>query len=343
MHSLTQFLEFMLLDRRDEWLAARLEDLDYDGIEAAVRKYPLVEGVKKNEVEKELGYFLNNAPRMRYHWFRGRGLFVGSGVVEASCKTIVGQRLKQAGMHWTVNGADAEALEKAGIVFVCQDSYCGNDKMKDRLKKEGHEMLLKYHDYDVPYLPSAPDFEQMKKQPLYKKYSETELKEAFDRDLAKYSEQKAEYENKIATGAYILAFCVEGDKKGNYYYIEIKKSEKKGSSKDFNLETADLKAIQYEIERIETREKRSKELDANKVHERIIKALKEDKELEKLPEAFTPTDRAIMVFLIQKQISYHSRDKIKKITGISIGYDMENNPEKNYNLLYNLQWKSWPL
>lgn len=44
--------------------------------------------------------------RMRYHWFRGRGLFVGSGVVEARCKTVGGPRLKQAGMHWTVNGAD---------------------------------------------------------------------------------------------------------------------------------------------------------------------------------------------------------------------------------------------
>ena len=109
LHSLTRSLEFMLGDRRDEWLAARLEDLDYgdiDGIEAAVREYPLV-GVKKDEVEKELGYFLKNAPRMRYQWFRSRGLFVGSGVVEASCKTVVGQRLKQAGMHWTVAGADA--------------------------------------------------------------------------------------------------------------------------------------------------------------------------------------------------------------------------------------------
>jgi hypothetical protein len=109
LHSLTRSLEFMLLDRRDEWLAARLEDLDYgyiDGIEAAVRQYPL-EGVKKDEAERELGYFLNNAPRMRYHWFRQCGLFVGSGVVEASCKTVVAQRLKQAGMHWTVAGADA--------------------------------------------------------------------------------------------------------------------------------------------------------------------------------------------------------------------------------------------
>jgi hypothetical protein len=109
LHSLTRSLEFMLPDRKDEWLAARLADLDYgciDGIEAAVREYPL-EGTKKDETEKELGYFLNNAPRMRYHWFRSRGLFTGSGVVEAGCKAVIGQRLKQSGMHWTVSGAES--------------------------------------------------------------------------------------------------------------------------------------------------------------------------------------------------------------------------------------------
>jgi hypothetical protein len=111
LHSLTRCLEFMLGDRKQEWLAARMEDLDYgyiDGIEAAVRKYPL-EGVKKEEAGRELGYFLNNAPRMRYNWFRSRGLFVGSGVVESGCKAVIGQRLKMSGMRWTVPGADAIA------------------------------------------------------------------------------------------------------------------------------------------------------------------------------------------------------------------------------------------
>ena len=48
-------------------------------------------------------------PHMRYHWFRQCGLFVGSGLVEAGCKSVIGHRLKRAGMHWTVNGADAIA------------------------------------------------------------------------------------------------------------------------------------------------------------------------------------------------------------------------------------------
>jgi hypothetical protein len=111
IHDLARKLEFMLLDRKEEWLAARLEDLDHgdvDGICKATRVYPL-QGVKKDEIDTALGYFENNAPRMRYHWFRQCGLFAGSGLVEAGCKSVLGHRLKRAGMHWTINGADAIA------------------------------------------------------------------------------------------------------------------------------------------------------------------------------------------------------------------------------------------
>jgi hypothetical protein len=107
LHGLARLLEFMLGDRKDAWLAARLQDLDYgdiDGICRAGRAYRLG-GIKKDELDTALGYFENNAPRMRYHWFRQCGLFVGSGVVEAGCKTVIGQRLKLSGMHWTVVGA----------------------------------------------------------------------------------------------------------------------------------------------------------------------------------------------------------------------------------------------
>ncbi len=134
LHSLTRSLEFMLLDRKEEWLAARLEDLDYgdiDGIEAAVRRYPL-DGVKKDEVEKELGYFLNNAPRMRYKWFRSRGLFVGSGVVESGCKAVIGQRLKMSGMRWTVAGAGAIATLR------CQQA----SRPEDRIWPARHNQTL---------------------------------------------------------------------------------------------------------------------------------------------------------------------------------------------------------
>src|SRR5215831_3629422 len=55
--------------------------------------------------DRHLGYFETNAHRMRYAHFQSLGMFTGSGVVEAGCKAVIGQRLKLSGMHWTVPGA----------------------------------------------------------------------------------------------------------------------------------------------------------------------------------------------------------------------------------------------
>lgn len=59
------------------------------------------------KIRNEAGYFATNAARMNYPKFRKQHLFVGSGVIEAGCKTIIGHRLKQSGMFWTVKGANA--------------------------------------------------------------------------------------------------------------------------------------------------------------------------------------------------------------------------------------------
>lgn len=62
---------------------------------------------KTQELQKMLGYFRENADLMRYADFRLAGHFVGSGVVEAGCRTVIGQRLKHSGMFWSVRGANA--------------------------------------------------------------------------------------------------------------------------------------------------------------------------------------------------------------------------------------------
>jgi len=64
-------------------------------------------GIRRKAIKKEIGYFRNNLERMRYGDYFREGLFVGSGVVEAGCKTIIGKRLKQSGMQWTVRGANS--------------------------------------------------------------------------------------------------------------------------------------------------------------------------------------------------------------------------------------------
>jgi hypothetical protein len=59
------------------------------------------------KIRTEADYFETNTERMRYPKFRRQHLFVGSGVIEAGCKTIIGDRLKRSGMFWTVRGANA--------------------------------------------------------------------------------------------------------------------------------------------------------------------------------------------------------------------------------------------
>jgi hypothetical protein len=97
-------------ERGKAWVAARRDELDAGEIEVIVteiRKLRSRDPNAKEELRKEAEYFETNQLRMSYKHFRARGLFVGSGVIEAGCKTVIGQRLKQSGMRWTVAGANA--------------------------------------------------------------------------------------------------------------------------------------------------------------------------------------------------------------------------------------------
>lgn len=59
------------------------------------------------EVIREIQYFRRNRRRMQYARYRREGLMIGSGPVEAACKSVVGGRLKGTGMRWSAAGADA--------------------------------------------------------------------------------------------------------------------------------------------------------------------------------------------------------------------------------------------
>jgi hypothetical protein len=84
--------------------------LDKGKIEKLVLSLRLIDSTNPDVIEKirlEADYFEKNAARMRYPKFRRQHLFVGSGVIEAGCKTVIGSRLKQSGMFWTVRGANS--------------------------------------------------------------------------------------------------------------------------------------------------------------------------------------------------------------------------------------------
>lgn len=104
----------------DEWIKL----LEAGEIETLAEKIRGVSGLSDELKEKattEANYFTENAERMRYKKFKGMKLFVGSGVIEAGCKTVIGRRLKQSGMFWSLQGANAM------IALRCADLSCNDD------------------------------------------------------------------------------------------------------------------------------------------------------------------------------------------------------------------------
>lgn len=93
-----------------ERLKTLLKEAD-DGAERVIRvlKYHWgrARGRKRERLRVQLTYFRNQRHRMHYAEYIRDGLPIASGVMEASCKTLVTQRLKQSGMSWTLAGGQA--------------------------------------------------------------------------------------------------------------------------------------------------------------------------------------------------------------------------------------------
>ncbi|MCY4320549.1 MAG: UPF0236 family protein, partial [Alphaproteobacteria bacterium] len=81
-------------------------------------------------IERELAFFRKHRKRMRYRDLSDRSLAIGSGVVEAACKTLVTQRLKRSGMRWGLQGGQAvltvRALIKSGRFDRAWDTLMGD-------------------------------------------------------------------------------------------------------------------------------------------------------------------------------------------------------------------------
>lgn len=92
-------------DLAKHWTRERQQELEaghLDSVLHALRRHPDSE-TARNCIE----YLQNNRSRLRYAAFRAAGLCTSTAVVEAGCKVTVCTRLKRAGMHWSVRGANA--------------------------------------------------------------------------------------------------------------------------------------------------------------------------------------------------------------------------------------------
>jgi hypothetical protein len=92
------------------WVQAQKADLAHSHLRAVLHQirllYPRPQPLPE-VVRQAVGYFFHNRHRMDYAAYRQAGLPIGSGTIESACKTVVQARMKQAGMRWSRDGAQA--------------------------------------------------------------------------------------------------------------------------------------------------------------------------------------------------------------------------------------------
>jgi hypothetical protein len=97
--------------RRNQWIGLHqkrwLDKGKIAKLVASLRSIQTADPELAKKIRNDAEYFASNAARMNYPKFRKQHLFVGSGVIEAGCKTVIAHRLKRSGMFWTVRGANA--------------------------------------------------------------------------------------------------------------------------------------------------------------------------------------------------------------------------------------------
>ncbi len=95
-------------DRSDGWC----HTLKHEGGRAALAELEALDRAGRSETSLEVyrqvtQYVGNHMDRMDYPSYRASGWQIGSGHIEAACKTVVNERLKRSGMRWGEDGADA--------------------------------------------------------------------------------------------------------------------------------------------------------------------------------------------------------------------------------------------
>lgn len=89
-----------------QWAKERRDDLDNGKLDVIIEKLKPFTRQSK-EARQCRDYIIHNRARLNYPHFRNLGLTTSSGIVESGCKHVIGTRVKQSGMHWTVRGANA--------------------------------------------------------------------------------------------------------------------------------------------------------------------------------------------------------------------------------------------
>ncbi len=107
---------------RKGWTTWLLKDKAKQIVSQATERLPMA--LDTERAQSEIGYLKNNLARMSYGTCRKAGCFIGSGVVEAGCKTVVGKRMKCSGMFWSEEGGQGILDLRCAFLSNQLDAFC---------------------------------------------------------------------------------------------------------------------------------------------------------------------------------------------------------------------------
>lgn len=209
------------------------------------------------------------------------------------------------------------AKDDPAMYFVT-DGYSDSEFIKE-LKKGGVAILKQYDDYSKVQQPEAPDLNEITEQASNKK----EAKNEFGIQQERYENKLAAYNKLVATGKVKKAFIVEGNNKGRYISIKLENRNSKGKANEGGKLVT---GFDQEVERIESREKRAKELDAEKIWMKV-KALPKENFLSATGD-LSKTEQAALLVALYEKTGYSSRAELMKITGATDGMNLSRNADQ---------------
>ncbi len=216
------------------------------------------------------------------------------------------------------------------IQLISKDSYSNDSKLCAKLTKEGHKVLKSSAQYEIQ---DAPDlytlqefFEDNEDDYLNKEAARADWeKEGHQKD---YDKELKEYNEKITSGKYIKSYVIDGHDAGKYVYVKLKAAVKGvsgESQKKVKENVASGKVtkteIDTEVNRIREREKRTKELDIEKISAEFSDLLdKTTDKIQKSKEMSIPEVKAAIIMLIDYG-GYSFESKFYKLVGSGGGTD----------------------
>lgn len=204
------------------------------------------------------------------------------------------------------------AQEDPTVVLVCSD-YNPDKETKSLISKiEGVLDRSKFEEEDEPEKPEWEDYEGNND-------TREEDQAEFEDAIEEYQEDLAKWKEKVASGAFIKAFVVGGSSKGKYIYIKLNKSIKASTSSTAETGTADvsteitLAEIDAEIERIKEKERRSKQIDENKIWDDIKGHFNPHANASVLKEELNDLERRAIAAALYMKLNYTRQREFRKL------------------------------